>query len=210
MQNFEWFEGGGSFSRSWRRIFDCKSFQKTLKKDDTQQMNPPKFEKTEDMANLTFLNDASVLHNLRQRYFSMMIYASFSQAFSLLLPPCPSVEWSQVHALPASKIPRFTYFKHTSWLFKPLAFEWTFPLLSYSCSYSSYKPEVLRFQGTRRWLYGVGRCFFGKATRTRHMSFQQTIFKNQQVFIVNNQQFCGHWYLLNELPKCARDFRWEP
>ena len=41
-------------------------------------MNPPKFEKTEDMANLTFLNDASVLHNLRQRYYSMMIYVSFN------------------------------------------------------------------------------------------------------------------------------------
>lgn len=41
-------------------------------------MNPPKFEKTEDMANLTFLNEASVLHNLRQRYFSMMIYVSSS------------------------------------------------------------------------------------------------------------------------------------
>jgi hypothetical protein len=40
-------------------------------------MNPPKYEKAEDMANLTFLNDASVLHNLRQRYFSMMIYVSW-------------------------------------------------------------------------------------------------------------------------------------
>lgn len=41
-------------------------------------MNPPKYEKTEDMANLTFLNDASVLHNLRERYFSMMIYVSLT------------------------------------------------------------------------------------------------------------------------------------
>uniref|UniRef100_A0A1I8G720 Paramyosin n=1 Tax=Macrostomum lignano TaxID=282301 RepID=A0A1I8G720_9PLAT len=43
--------------------------EKTLKEDDIQQMNPPKFELFEDMANLTFLNDASVLHNLRQRYY---------------------------------------------------------------------------------------------------------------------------------------------
>lgn len=41
-------------------------------------MNPPKYEKTEDMANLTFLNDASVLNNLRQRYYSMMIYVSLT------------------------------------------------------------------------------------------------------------------------------------
>jgi len=39
-------------------------------------MNPPKFERTEDMSNLTFLNDASVLHNLRSRYEIMMIYVS--------------------------------------------------------------------------------------------------------------------------------------
>ncbi|VDM42609.1 unnamed protein product [Toxocara canis] len=60
--------------------------QKTLKKDDVQQMNPPKFEKTEDMANLTFLNDASVLHNLRQRYYSMMIY-TYSGLFCVVINP---------------------------------------------------------------------------------------------------------------------------
>jgi myosin heavy chain 6/7 len=48
--------------------------QKKLTKDETQEINPAKYEKTEDMANLTFLNEASVLHNLRQRYQSMMIY----------------------------------------------------------------------------------------------------------------------------------------
>ena len=37
-------------------------------------MNPPKFEKCEDMADLTYLNDASVLHNLRTRYSAWMIY----------------------------------------------------------------------------------------------------------------------------------------
>lgn len=44
--------------------------------DNIQEINPAKYEKTEDMANLTFLNEASVLHNLRQRYSSMIIYVS--------------------------------------------------------------------------------------------------------------------------------------
>ena len=44
--------------------------------NDTQQMNPPKFEKVEDMAGLTYLNEASVLHNLQQRYYSSLIYVS--------------------------------------------------------------------------------------------------------------------------------------
>jgi len=39
-------------------------------------MNPPKFEKIEDMANLTYLNEASVLHNLRSRYSNGFIYVS--------------------------------------------------------------------------------------------------------------------------------------
>jgi myosin heavy subunit len=52
--------------------------QVEVAEDDTQQMNPPKFEKTEDMAALTYLNEASVLHNLRQRYYSNLIYVSFS------------------------------------------------------------------------------------------------------------------------------------
>jgi len=47
---------------------------RTVKKDDIQQMNPPKYEKLDDMANLTYLNEASVLHNLRARYKSQLIY----------------------------------------------------------------------------------------------------------------------------------------
>lgn len=45
-------------------------------KDDVQKMNPPKFDKVEDMAELTCLNEASVLHNLKERYYSGLIYVS--------------------------------------------------------------------------------------------------------------------------------------
>ncbi|KAL5264132.1 hypothetical protein ACHWQZ_G005272 [Mnemiopsis leidyi] len=58
----------------------------TVKKEDTQQINPPKFEKLEDMANLTYLNEASVLHNLRQRYYSSMIY-TYSGIFCVAVNP---------------------------------------------------------------------------------------------------------------------------
>lgn len=55
-------------------IFFCQELE--VNKNDTEQMNPPKFEKAEDMANLTYLNEASVLHNLKQRYFAGLIYVS--------------------------------------------------------------------------------------------------------------------------------------
>lgn len=47
-----------------------------INKDDIQKMNPPKFSKVEDMAELTCLNEASVLHNLKDRYYSGLIYVS--------------------------------------------------------------------------------------------------------------------------------------
>lgn len=55
---------------------DWKKQSKDFKKDLVGQVNPPKYEKCEDMSNLTYLNDASVLHNLRQRYLNKLIYVS--------------------------------------------------------------------------------------------------------------------------------------
>ena len=55
--------------------------RKTVNKDDIQKMNPPKFEKVEDMAELTCLNEASVLHNLKDRYYSELIYVSLLSQF---------------------------------------------------------------------------------------------------------------------------------
>lgn len=39
-------------------------------------MNPPRFDKAADIADLTYLNEASVVHNLRQRYAAGLIYVS--------------------------------------------------------------------------------------------------------------------------------------
>lgn len=47
-------------------------------KDVIQKMNPPKFDKSEDMAELTCLNEACVLHNIKDRYYSGLIYVSSS------------------------------------------------------------------------------------------------------------------------------------
>lgn len=39
-------------------------------------MNPPKYDKIEDMAMMTHLNEPSVLFNLKERYAAWMIYVS--------------------------------------------------------------------------------------------------------------------------------------
>ncbi|KAK6027880.1 myosin head [Ostertagia ostertagi] len=45
-----------------------------VSRDDYQKVNPPRFDKCEDMSSMSCLNEASVLHNLRQRFFSNLIY----------------------------------------------------------------------------------------------------------------------------------------
>uniref|UniRef100_A0AAV2MCR1 Myosin-10-like n=1 Tax=Knipowitschia caucasica TaxID=637954 RepID=A0AAV2MCR1_KNICA len=58
----------------------------TLSREDVQRMNPPRFSKVEDMADLTCLNEASVLHNLRERYYSGLIY-TYSGLFCVVINP---------------------------------------------------------------------------------------------------------------------------
>ncbi|KAF5366211.1 hypothetical protein D9758_005722 [Tetrapyrgos nigripes] len=50
------------------------------------KMNPPKFDRVEDIADLTFLNEASVVHNLRLRYGSGAIY-TYSGLFLVAVNP---------------------------------------------------------------------------------------------------------------------------
>ena len=73
-----------------------------VSKDDMQKMNPPKYDKQEDMADLTCLNEASVLHNIKERYYSGLIYVSTAWGgdifYDFVLPfrliPVCSAWWS--------------------------------------------------------------------------------------------------------------------
>merc|ERR1711910_207049 len=51
-----------------------------------EQVNPAKYEKIEDMADMTFLNEASVLFNLKDRYAVFMIY-TYSGLFCVTVNP---------------------------------------------------------------------------------------------------------------------------
>lgn len=66
--------------------------------DDIQKMNPPKFDKVEDMAELTCLNEASVLHNIKDRYYSGLIYVSTLLSFRMPFSLCfhTGLYWSDV------------------------------------------------------------------------------------------------------------------
>ena len=59
---------------------------KVFKEDQVCQMNPPKFDCSEDMANLTFLGDACVLWNSVVRYKNELIY-TYSGLFCIAINP---------------------------------------------------------------------------------------------------------------------------
>ncbi|XP_063038560.1 myosin-6-like [Melospiza melodia melodia] len=58
----------------------------TVKEGDVHQQNPPKFDKIEDMAMLTFLHEPAVLFNLKERYAAWMIY-TYSGLFCVTVNP---------------------------------------------------------------------------------------------------------------------------
>uniref|UniRef100_A0ABK0LT14 Myosin heavy chain 7B n=1 Tax=Rattus norvegicus TaxID=10116 RepID=A0ABK0LT14_RAT len=58
----------------------------TVRETEMQPMNPPRFDLLEDMAMMTHLNEAAVLHNLRQRYARWMIY-TYSGLFCVTINP---------------------------------------------------------------------------------------------------------------------------
>uniref|UniRef100_A0A672FIB0 Myosin, heavy chain b n=1 Tax=Salarias fasciatus TaxID=181472 RepID=A0A672FIB0_SALFA len=58
----------------------------TVKDDEVYPMNPPKFDKIEDMAMMTHLNEAAVLFNLKERYAAWMIY-TYSGLFCVTVNP---------------------------------------------------------------------------------------------------------------------------
>uniref|UniRef100_A0A3B4AE82 Myosin, heavy chain b n=1 Tax=Periophthalmus magnuspinnatus TaxID=409849 RepID=A0A3B4AE82_9GOBI len=58
----------------------------TVKEDDVHPRNPPKYDKIEDMAMMTHLNEPCVLYNLKERYASWMIY-TYSGLFCVVVNP---------------------------------------------------------------------------------------------------------------------------
>merc|ERR1719340_75380 len=69
-----------------KAVVMCGHEKKVFKSAEIGQVNPPKFEKCEDMANLTFLNDASVFWNLKVRFQAKLIY-TYSGLFCIVVNP---------------------------------------------------------------------------------------------------------------------------
>lgn len=64
-------ESGGKW-----KVLTQKGDELVVKVDKDMYINPPKFDGAEDCAELGYLSEAAVLHNLRKRYDSDIIYVS--------------------------------------------------------------------------------------------------------------------------------------
>ncbi|KAL9590219.1 MAG: hypothetical protein Q9203_000994, partial [Teloschistes exilis] len=73
-----------------RLLVQCNDgSQREVDADSVDKVNPAKFDRADDMAELTHLNEASVVHNLHTRYQSDLIY-TYSGLFLVTVNPyCP-------------------------------------------------------------------------------------------------------------------------
>merc|ERR1719393_340172 len=60
--------------------------EKVLSEDKVEKQNPPKYELLEDLANMTYLSEASVVYNLSERYVKFLIY-TYSGLFCVTVNP---------------------------------------------------------------------------------------------------------------------------
>ncbi|KAJ4948518.1 hypothetical protein JOQ06_020051 [Pogonophryne albipinna] len=67
------------------KVLDTEE-ERVVKEEEVFPLNPPKYDKIEDMAMMTHLNEASVLYNLKERYAAWMIY-TYSGLFCATVNP---------------------------------------------------------------------------------------------------------------------------
>ncbi|XP_014213237.1 unconventional myosin-XVIIIa isoform X2 [Copidosoma floridanum] len=63
--------------------------------EDVEKANPPQFDRAEDLSQLRFLNESSVLHTLRQRYASNLIHTYAGDSMVVINPAAPLAIYSE-------------------------------------------------------------------------------------------------------------------
>ena len=69
--------------------------QSQVDEDDVEKANPPSFDKVEDLAQLRFLNESSVLHTLRQRFGNQLTHTFAGPTIISINPMAPLAIYSE-------------------------------------------------------------------------------------------------------------------
>ena len=65
------------------KVMRSDNKEKTYSNDKVEKQNPPKYELLEDLANMTYLSEASVVYNLSERYVRFLIYTYSGKLLNL-------------------------------------------------------------------------------------------------------------------------------
>ena len=68
------------------KVLRADGKEKSYANDKIEKQNPPKYELLEDLANMTYLSEASVVYNLSERYVRFLIY-TYSGLFCVTVNP---------------------------------------------------------------------------------------------------------------------------
>nr|CAD7196939.1 unnamed protein product [Timema douglasi] len=63
--------------------------------DDVERANPPQFDHSEDLSQLRYVNESSILHTLRQRYASNLIHTHAGGSMIIINPMAPLAIYSE-------------------------------------------------------------------------------------------------------------------
>ncbi|XP_070001522.1 unconventional myosin-XVIIIa isoform X13 [Penaeus vannamei] len=118
--------------------------------DDVEKANPPPYDRCEDLAQLRYLNESSVLHTLRQRYGSNLIHTYAGAAMVVINPTSPLAIYSE-------KVIQ---------MFKGCKLE-DMPPHIYSAAQASYR-DLLATRRDQSIVF-LGRSGAGKTTNFRHV-----------------------------------------
>ncbi|XP_050714034.1 unconventional myosin-XVIIIa-like isoform X11 [Eriocheir sinensis] len=118
--------------------------------DDVEKANPPPYDRCEDLAQLRYLNESSVLHTLRQRYGSNLIHTYAGAAMVIINPTTPLAIYSE-------KVIQ---------MFKGCKLE-DMPPHIYSAAQASYR-DLLATRRDQSVVF-LGRSGAGKTTNFRHV-----------------------------------------
>eukprot|EP00090_Calanus_glacialis_P009359 TRINITY_DN17730_c0_g1_i1.p1 TRINITY_DN17730_c0_g1~~TRINITY_DN17730_c0_g1_i1.p1 ORF type:complete len:2011 (+),score=520.24 TRINITY_DN17730_c0_g1_i1:123-6155(+) len=118
--------------------------------DDVEKANPPSFDRVEDLAQLRYLNESSVLHTLRQRYGNNLIH-TYAGPSMITINPCN---------------PLAIYSEKIIQMFKGCKLE-DMPPHIYSAGQMAYR--TLMSTKKDQSIAFIGRSGSGKSTNFRHV-----------------------------------------
>ena len=129
---------------------DCNGDIIEVDEDDVEKANPPGFDKVEDLAQLRFLNESSVLHTLRQRYGNKLIHTFAGPTMISINPMAPLAIYSD----------------QVTRMFKECKIE-DMPPHIYSIAQSAHR-TMLRSRRDQSVAF-IGRSGSGKSTNVKHV-----------------------------------------